>query len=235
MVGIVSTYKQADWEYDINVAKSKGITGFALNIGVDPYSQEQLDLAYAAADAIGGFEMFISFDFNWYKIGDVSGVATMMKRYVDRPSQFLVDGKPFVSSFIGDGFDWSAAAAQIGMEIYAMPFFQPSADVAKNPGISGLFSWAAWPGQLDNQPIEQNMTLNRDDAYLDVLLAEGKQYMAPISPWFNTHFGTEVPYAKNWLFYSEQLWKTRWDQILELGQKGVNFVEIVTWNDYGGE
>ena len=49
----------------------------------------------------------------------------------------------------------------------------------------------------------------------------------------NTHYGKEVSYSKNWLFYSEELWKTRWDEILELGQKGVNLVEIVTWNDYG--
>lgn len=50
-----------------------------------------------------------------------------------------------------------------------------------------------------------------------------------------THFGPEVPYSKNWLFYSEELWKIRWDQILQLGQRGVNLVEIVTWNDYGGK
>ncbi len=42
MVGIVSTYGQADWEKDIRLAKSKGITGFALNIGVDDYTQKQL-------------------------------------------------------------------------------------------------------------------------------------------------------------------------------------------------
>lgn len=34
MIGIVSTYKQSDWEADIRLAKSKGITGFACNIGV---------------------------------------------------------------------------------------------------------------------------------------------------------------------------------------------------------
>jgi glucan endo-1,3-alpha-glucosidase len=42
-----------------------------------------------------------------------------------------------------------------------------------------------------------------------------------------------VSYAKNWLFYSEELWKIRWDQALQLGQRGVNMLEIVTWNDYG--
>lgn len=183
MVGIVSSYKIDDWIGDMQLAKAKGITGFALNIGVDPYSQDQLDLAYAAAEQVGEFDLFISFDFNWYSISDTSGVATMMGRYVNKPAQLLVDGKPFVSSFIGDGFNWATVAQNLGREIYAVPFYQPSTSNANDPGVQGLFSWAAWPGQLDNQPIKQNMTLNRDDAYLDVLTAAGKQYMAPVSPW----------------------------------------------------
>lgn len=40
----------------------------------------------------------------------------------------------------------------------------------------------------------------------------------------STHFGHEVPYAKNWVFYSELLWKTRWDQILQMGPE-LNFIE----------
>lgn len=183
MVGIVSTYKNSDWVADMTLAKAKGITGFALNIGVDPYSQEQLDLAYEAAAQVGSFDLFISFDFNWYKVDDTAGVANMMKRYVDKPAQLLVVGKPFVSSFIGDGFNWKACAEMVGREIYAVPFFQPTEQSANDAGVSGLFSWAAWPGQLDNQPLKANMTLDRDDAYLNVLKAAGKQYMAPISPW----------------------------------------------------
>ena len=40
----------------------------------------------------------------------------------------------------------------------------------------------------------------------------------------STHFGKEVPYSKNWVFYSELLWKTRWDQILEMGPE-LRFIE----------
>ena len=39
-----------------------------------------------------------------------------------------------------------------------------------------------------------------------------------------------MPYSKNWIFPSDQLWFDRWNQILQLGPR---FVEIVTWNDYG--
>lgn len=124
----------------MTLAKSKGITGFALNIGVDPYTEAQLDLGYAAAQKVG-FEVFISFDFNWYKVSDVSGVANMLKRYASYPAQFMVDGKPFVSTFIGDGFDWVAVAKQVGRELYAVPYWTPTQDNANNEGLSGLFSW----------------------------------------------------------------------------------------------
>jgi glucan endo-1,3-alpha-glucosidase len=61
MVGVVSTYTYTDWKYDITMAKSYGIDGFALNIGKDPYTDAQLDLAYQAGKDTG-FKMFISFD-----------------------------------------------------------------------------------------------------------------------------------------------------------------------------
>ncbi len=143
MVGIVSTYAQSDWQADMSLAKSKGLTGFALNIGVDSCTQAQLDLAYAAAQAVG-FYVFISFDFNWYTTSDVSGVATMLKRYIGQPAQLLVDGKPFVSTFIGDGFDWASVANQVGRPLYAVPYWGPTQDNANNAGVSGLFSWCVF-------------------------------------------------------------------------------------------
>ena len=40
----------------------------------------------------------------------------------------------------------------------------------------------------------------------------------------STHFGNQVSYSKNWVFYSETLWKTRWDQILSMSDQ-LDFVE----------
>ncbi|KAL0572293.1 hypothetical protein V5O48_009675 [Marasmius crinis-equi] len=60
--------------------------------------------------------------------------------------------------------------------------------------------------------------------------AGGKGYIAPISPWFFTHFGAEVSYSKNWVFPSDLLIYLRWLDILALQP---TFVEIITWNDYG--
>nr|XP_019045434.1 hypothetical protein I302_05824 [Kwoniella bestiolae CBS 10118]OCF24364.1 hypothetical protein I302_05824 [Kwoniella bestiolae CBS 10118] len=231
MIGIVYAYTLESWLEDIALAKSKGIDGFALNIGLDSYSQPQLDLAYKAAEQSGDFVCFISFDFNWYTVDNVTGVSDMMKRYNDLPAQFKVDGKPFVSSFIGDGFDWAAVSQGCGQEIYAVPFWAPTQENADNKGLSGLFSWTAWASK-DNGPIDAPLTTIQDEAYINVVTKANKAYMAPVSTWFFTHFGKEVPYSKNWLFKSENLWKERWDQILELGDK-LNFLELVTWNDYG--
>ena len=43
-------------------AKAAGIDAFALNIGTDPYTDQQLGFAYQSA-ANNGMKVFISFDF----------------------------------------------------------------------------------------------------------------------------------------------------------------------------
>ena len=50
--------------HDIRTAKEVGIDGFALNIGPsDSWTDEQLQQAYYAAEQIGGFVLFPSFEF----------------------------------------------------------------------------------------------------------------------------------------------------------------------------
>jgi len=60
-VGIVASYEQSDWENDMRLAKDIGIDGFALNIGKDDYNDRQLGFAYAAAQSVGGFSVFIRY------------------------------------------------------------------------------------------------------------------------------------------------------------------------------
>lgn len=102
MVGVVASYTAADWENDINQAKGVGIDGFALNCGKDEYTPAQLQLAYDAAAKIGGFNVFISFDFTSYDAGNVQVVADIIKQFGSQPAQFKVNDKVFVSSFYGD-------------------------------------------------------------------------------------------------------------------------------------
>jgi hypothetical protein len=64
-----------------------------------------------------------------------------------------------------------------------------------------------------------------DQAYLVAL--NGKPYMMPVSPWFFTNL---PGYNKNWIWRGDDLWYDRWQQVLKIKPE---FVEIITWNDYG--
>ena len=64
MMGIVGDRSgSADYDVDMVRAKKAGIDAFALNIGLDPYTDTQLAYAYKSA-ADNGMKVFISFDFN---------------------------------------------------------------------------------------------------------------------------------------------------------------------------
>ncbi|BEI83295.1 hypothetical protein CcaverHIS002_0311630 [Cutaneotrichosporon cavernicola] len=253
MVGLTSEFDQAAWEKEMTVAKSKSIDGFALNIGEDPYNDAQLTNAYAAAEKVG-FKLFISVDFNWYGTDEAATVAAQLKNYISKPAQYIVDGKPLVSSFAGHDFNWKDCSAAVGTELYAVPNWlqdggdniqgapglgsgSPPEEIARQGGeemakrgAKGLFSWHVWPGQQSNTPVDEKLGTSDDEKYR-TFVGNGT-YMAGVSPWFFTHFGKEVPYSKNWLFKSETLWVDRWKDILALGNK-VNMLEIVSWNDYG--
>ena len=88
-----------------------------------------------------------------------------------------------------------------------------------------------WPNNGANKApsSSSNLTVRDGDvAYMNALA--GKDYIAPASPWFFTHYGPEVSYSKNWVFPAEGQWVQRWQDLLGLGAR---FVEIVSWNDYG--
>jgi hypothetical protein len=150
-------------------AKAAGIDAFALNIGVDPYTDTQLTYAYESA-AKNGMSVFISFDFNWFTIANTSGIGAMIKHYGSLPAQLKVDNKIFVSSFQGDGLDPNAVASAAGMsrnEIFFAPNFQP-----KNlADADGLLNWMAWPNNGNNKaPDGTKLTVNDGDkSYKDVL------------------------------------------------------------------
>jgi hypothetical protein len=89
----------------MQLAKSAGIDAFALNIGTDPYTDQQLGFAYESA-ARNDMKVFISFDFNWWSPSNPGGVAQKTAQYGNLPAQLLINGKIFISSFIGGGLDF---------------------------------------------------------------------------------------------------------------------------------
>ncbi|KAL7817948.1 carbohydrate-binding module family 24 protein [Trichoderma aethiopicum] len=230
MIGIVGDRTSAsDFDADFAAAKAAGIDAFALNIGTDSYTDQQLEYAYTSA-ANNGMKVFISFDFNWWSTGDAAGVGAKVKQYAGHPAQLQVDGRPFVSSFAGDGLDANAMKAASGVNPYFVPNFHPGQ--SSTDGIDGAFSWQAWDTNGNNKAPTPgaNVTVAQGDASYKSWLGSGKTYMAPVSPWFFTHYGPEVSYSKNFLFPGGSLWFDRWQEILT---GNFNFVEIITWNDFG--
>jgi hypothetical protein len=120
-------------------AKNMGIDAFALNIGTNDYTDQQLTYAYASA-ANNGMQCFISFDFAWYDAA-TSAVAVGQKiaAYASMPAQLKIAGKVFASSFMGDALDVPAMRNAAGVDVYWAPNYSPGqSDVSK---IDAALSW----------------------------------------------------------------------------------------------
>ena len=213
----------SDWASDIAAAKQAHIDGFAMNIASgDSNTGSVLAAAYQAAETAQDFKLFLSFDYLSMGAWDAGSVTNLINQYKNSPAQLNYEGKPLVSTFEGvdNVGDWSSIKASTGC------FFMPSwsalgpAGVTANADVmDGAFSWAAWPNGLEE------MTTKNDQDYMTAL--QGKPYMMAVSPWFYTNIPA---WSKNWLWKSDDLWPTRWEQVIET-QPAI--VEIITWNDYG--
>ncbi|KAF7328505.1 Glycoside hydrolase [Mycena venus] len=204
IVGIVDGYTQSDWANDIALASATGIDAFALNIGMDPWTDTQLANAYAALR--------------------VAPASSSSSRSILPRLRLQWGNGALVSTFTGDGFDWSPVRSAVSHPLEIIPFYQ--AALANSDSTDGLFQWNAWPSQ-NNQPIDQTMSIAGDQYYQSQL--GGSPYMAGVSPWFFTHYDSST-YNKNWLYLSDTLLIDRWNEILNLQPQ---LVELITWNDFG--
>lgn len=212
----------------MQLARRAGIDAFALNIGAEAFTDTQLDYAYASA-ATNHMKVFSSFDFNSWDPADSSAVGEKVAKYANQTAQLSVDDKVFVSTFIGDALNVADVRAKAGVPIFFAPNFSPGSSNFKE--LDAAFNWMGWPNNGANKApsSSSNLTVRDGDvAYMNALA--GKGYIAPVSPWFFTHYGPEVSYSKNWVFPAEGQWVERWQDLLGLGAR---FVEIVSWNDYG--
>jgi Glycosyl hydrolase family 71 len=157
-------------------AKAMGIDAFALNIGVDPYTDTQLGFAYQSA-ANNNMKVFISFDFNWYNTGQASTIGAKIKQYASLPAQLKVDNKVFVSSFSGDGVDVGLIRSSAGVDLFFAPDFHPG---QSNFGIlDGALNWMAWDSNGNNKaptPGHDVTVADGDNAYIAAL--NGESYLA---------------------------------------------------------
>ncbi|PYH98406.1 hypothetical protein BO71DRAFT_406224 [Aspergillus ellipticus CBS 707.79] len=223
IVGNADAMNASQWESDIREARAAHIDGFALNIATqDSYTDTVLDKAYAAAEKVGNFTLFLSFDYESGGAWPEDRVIATINKYKSSSAQQYYEGKPFVSTFGGSSSasDWSSIKSSA--DCYFVPSWTdlgPTGITEYLDVIDGAFSWDAWPNGAEN------MTTVSDEAWIKALA--GKTYMMPVSPWFYTNL---PEWSKNWLWRGDDLWHTRWSQAADLQP---TFVEIITWNDYG--
>ena len=138
----------ADYDDDMQRAKALGIDAFALNIGTDSYTDQQLGYAYQSA-ASNGMKVFISFDFNWWSTSNGAAVGSKIAQYGSQAAQLKIGDAVFASSFAGDGLDVNAVRSAAGVPVFFAPNFHPG---QSNLGsLDGALNWIAWPSDGANK------------------------------------------------------------------------------------
>ncbi|KAL3459835.1 glycosyl hydrolase family 71-domain-containing protein [Aspergillus heterothallicus] len=223
IVGIANSMTPVEWERDIVEAQKAHIDGFALNIAPqDDYTDRVLQTAYDAAERIGNFSLFISFDYESGGLWPSDRVISTINAYKNRQAQYLYKGNPLVSTFEGvrSSSDWPYIKSATGCAfIPDWTSLAPSGLHTVFDTVDGAFSWDAWPVGA------QDKDMSSDRAWIEAL--RGKPFMMAVSPWFYTNL---PQWNKNWLWRGDDLWHYRWQQVIELQPA---LVQILSWNDYG--
>ncbi|KAK4174204.1 glycoside hydrolase [Triangularia setosa] len=226
IVGNVRSLDNADWEDNIKLAQEAKIDAFVLNIAQgDDGNEASLQTIFKAAENLN-FKVFFSFDYKAKGPWPKEAVLDHITRFGASSAYFKTDeDKLFMSTFEGpdNAADW------VDIKTATNSFFVPDWS-SRNPadavgladGVAdGLFSFDAWPNG------DTNITTQADIAFQNAL--GNKAYMMAVSPWFYTNLNNP-DFTKNWLWRGDELWDTRWAQVMEIQPE---FVEILTWNDYG--
>ncbi|KAJ7170992.1 glycoside hydrolase family 71 protein [Mycena filopes] len=237
IMGNAEWYKPADWSSQIALAASKGIDGFALNVGSDDW---QLDQVHTALNAAAGtpFKLFIQLDMTVIPCSNTAILRRYFTEFQDSPQYLRTsDGKAVMSTFSGEGCTFGTANSNDGWRsiidgattkpIFFIPafFFRDPAILENYEVMNGAFNWnAAWPmGDYD-------LSFGPDQAWIDHL--GGRPYMAGVSPWFFTHYSPQS-YNKNFIYRSDNwMLAQRWEELIANRDK-IAMVQCMTWNDWG--
>ncbi|TFK34633.1 glycoside hydrolase [Crucibulum laeve] len=259
MVGNTYPYTVDDWTQDFQLAASKGIDAFALNIGRDPWEPDRIADAFKAMAMImaqpnspllptPSFRLFLSFDMSSLPCGspsDADTIRSLIRAYAVHPAYLLFQGRPVLSTFGGEYCNFGTGSLDAGW-----------ASVIRNGVLNGvggpmggkevvfLPAFFIDPGVVGGLAADGAFSWNSawpmgnypidaqdtDAMYLGNLT--GKIYMAGVSPWFFTHYGPST-YNKNWIYRSEDHLLSRRFQALITNRARIPIAQIITWNDYG--
>ncbi|KAI8978240.1 glycoside hydrolase family 71 protein [Trametes punicea] len=250
MVGNTFPYTADDWNTDIELAWSHGIDAFALNVGIDDWQKDSVARCYAAASKSKlPFRLFLSFDMaslSGARPEDVHILRDYIAMFAHHPRQLLYHGKVLVSTFAGQdslfGHDTLHEAWQFVKDaleeiapIHLIPsFFIDPRRYASIAAMDGYFNWnGSWPIHLTvDSPREEVVCAKLDTDKHHIHHLGGRTFMAAVSPWFFTHYGSDS-WNKNWIYRGDDwLFVRRWEQLIAMRDQ-VDIVQVISWNDYG--
>lgn len=228
---------EQDFAAEIRQAQSHGLDGFVLNCGSwdqEPRYHANGELIFAAASKLGtGFKLFFSADGL-----PPDQVIAMVSEFYDHPNMYRFRGKPVLSTFAGDKA-WAKAfltpLATAGKPVFFVPFFYPRdliggstdgftdrnmAQLIANTGfVDGFFFFGA--GGQGDEIARLSKQIGQAWRRAD------KPYMAPVTPYY-----CGLSPQNNRVFESRGFegMAAQWEAAINVGAQ---WVEIVTWNDWG--
>lgn len=217
-----------DYTHDIQLAKGAGIDAFAINYGGWnanwPQLEAQLSRFYTQAASLS-FKVFLNFDLT--SVTDPSMIVRLANAYHAHSAQLIVDNKPMLSTFQVDPPKWDWESAVLSKLTSPSLFIPGSLSEDAGQAFSavksfgdGVFPW-----------IHTDLTTT-DEAVLDLAYAgnrtaTGKKWIASVAPWFFKRFSADMNWANK---QDDGIFIHRWLHLLKLKP---DFIEIVTWNDWG--
>ena len=214
-----------DYTTDISLAQGAGFDAFAVDYSDNsPYFAGRLDNLYKTAAEMA-FKVFITIDTT--SMYDVDQVVNITNFYADNPAQAKdAAGNIFLSSFEVNppGWNWQTDVInKIKVPVTLLPgsLGQVGADETSLPNRgAGPFTWVHPALSADEEAAV-------DKSFADARDSTGKVWMAGISPWFFKRLSSDT----NWLHAQDSnIYIDRWVELLKLKP---NYIEVISWNDYG--
>ncbi|ORY45022.1 glycosyl hydrolase family 71-domain-containing protein [Leucosporidium creatinivorum] len=243
--GDFQNYAQQDYEDDMTLALTAGISAFAMNVGHDTTDSDQMTKAFAAAEAVG-FKLFFSFDMVYFSNAD--GSRWIYDEYLTpfgpSSAHYTYDSKIFVSTFSGEvdgryldaasSFDdsntaWSTlfdkVKSGLGLDVYYAPDWNDVSKVPSNTWGGAQMFWEAWPakGSADD------LTLDTANSYMSACTSAGLDLLAPVGAFFQVHQNS----GNNYVYNSNNfLLPNHYTDLINMSP-GPQFIELLSWNDFG--
>lgn len=221
---LITRPPNGDYTTDMQMAKATGIDAFALNFGgfETNFTLQEIYLAefYAAAKA-NDLPLFMSFDTT--SVMDPTMIVRLVNQYKDHPAQLKVDGKIMLSTFTANPVAWNwqtDVLNKIPETLFLLGSLSDNAAAVFALPYDGAFTWLH-PTKTVAQEADTDNNFNKQKA------SAGKYWMVGIASWFFKHFIVTEDWDQA---QDDGIWVDRWFHILQLQP---DFIEIITWNDWG--